>query len=154
MQLSSTKTNLVIHFDVWLTFFIQQNCIFSPTKCILVRQLYTSHLLKMSPKSCKTHALTLSQVELHPAIDPLLGKKSSSGCAFAKSLMPATRIFFLRSATQRRQMTNTLYKYGFNRHTHASINNAEPFQVGSNSAVPRDNHRDSRYKVSLRPPFL
>jgi hypothetical protein len=27
-------------------------------------------------------------------------------------------------------------------------------QVGTNSAVPRDKPRDSRYKVSLRPPFL
>jgi hypothetical protein len=42
-------------------------------------------------------------------------------------------------------------------YTHVSINNAEPFQVVSNSAVPRhsgDNPRDSRYKFSLRPPFL
>jgi hypothetical protein len=39
-------------------------------------------------------------------------------------------------------------------HTHASINNAEPFQVGPNFAVPRDNPRDSRYKFSLCPSFL
>jgi hypothetical protein len=41
-------------------------------------------------------------------------------------------------------------------HTHASINNAEPFQVcsNSNSVVLRNNPRDSRNKFSLRPPFL
>jgi hypothetical protein len=37
---------------------------------------------------------------------------------------------------------------------HASINKVEPFQVGPNSAVPRDNPRDSRYKFSIHPPFL
>jgi hypothetical protein len=35
-------------------------------------------------------------------------------------------------------------------HTHASINNAEPFQVGPNSAKLRDNTRDSRYNFSQR----
>jgi hypothetical protein len=34
------------------------------------------------------------------------------------------------------------------------LNNAEPFQVGPNSTVHRDNPRDSRYKFSLRLLFL
>jgi hypothetical protein len=34
------------------------------------------------------------------------------------------------------------------------MTNAEPFQVGSNSAVPLDNPRDSRYKFSLLLSFL
>jgi hypothetical protein len=42
----------------------------------------------------------------------------------------------------------------YSRQSHVSINNAEPFQVGSNSAVPQDNPRESRYKFSIRPPFL
>jgi hypothetical protein len=34
-------------------------------------------------------------------------------------------------------------------HTHASINNAETFQMGSNSTVPRENPRDSRLLPDL-----
>jgi hypothetical protein len=30
--------------------------------------------MSREPKSSKTHALTFSQVELHPAVDALLGK--------------------------------------------------------------------------------
>jgi hypothetical protein len=38
---------------------------------------------------------------------------------------------------------STSILYHRQEHTHASINNDEPFQVGSNSAVPQDNPRDS-----------
>jgi hypothetical protein len=42
-------------------------------------------------RSFKTHALTLFQVELHPAVDAPLEKKTSSSVrTFAKSLLPAT----------------------------------------------------------------
>jgi hypothetical protein len=37
-------------------------------------------------RSCKTHAPTLPQVELHPAVKAPLGKKSSSAYAFMNKI--------------------------------------------------------------------
>jgi hypothetical protein len=45
--------------------------------------------------SCETQALTLHQVELHPAVNaPPLSKTLISAYAFAKSLLPATGKIF------------------------------------------------------------
>jgi hypothetical protein len=46
-------------------------------------------------RSCKTHALTLLQVELHPVINAPPRKTSSSACAFAKSLSSPLGTIFL-----------------------------------------------------------
>jgi hypothetical protein len=57
-------------------------------------------------RSCKTHALTLSEVELHTAVDAPLGKTSSSVCALAKSLLPATGKNMLRSSAYKRMRSD------------------------------------------------
>jgi hypothetical protein len=58
-------------------------------------------------RSCKTHALTLSQIELHPDVDAPLGKNIKfSLCICKVTVLPATRKSILRSSAYKRMRSD------------------------------------------------
>jgi hypothetical protein len=65
--------------------------------------------------ACKTNALTVSQVELHPLSMHHGEKTSSLACAFAKSLLPATgKNILISSAYKRCEVTQHMKETSFN----------------------------------------